>query len=74
MLDVYLNVSGRVSVYLTVRYNYCNLSIFLYIFGANSGAGIWTNRVQVVGILAKAFEQTILRDCIVRETTLQAIQ
>jgi len=30
--------------------------------------------VQVVSILAKALGRTILRGCVVRETTLQAIQ
>jgi len=32
VLDVYLDVLGLVFVYLVVRYNYCNLSVFLYIF------------------------------------------
>ena len=27
-----------------VRRNHYNLSVFLYIFGTNGGAGIWTNR------------------------------
>ena len=43
MLNVYLDVSGLVFMYLVVRYNYSNLSIFLYIFETNSGADIWTN-------------------------------
>jgi len=41
VLDVYLDVSGLVFVYLVVLYNYCNLSIFLYIFGTNGDTYIW---------------------------------
>ena len=65
-LDLYLYICVTVVIIVIYLYFCIFLGLtVLRVFGLTV--------VQVVGILAKALGQTIFRDCVVWETTLQAI-
>ena len=63
-------------LYLCIWMSIIIIEIYLYVcifFGLTVVQVFGLIVVQVAGILANALEQTILRSCIIRETTLQAI-